>query len=259
MSTLFNGRSSGDYSQKIVNRISLSSCKHTSSTAFEASIIKHLECQLKYDVKTSIDNNSCPFYISGGKADALQEHAELANKIASFGDYDQFCAKVWSLCVSLWGEQEYLEGIPENEHMAIILRRELLSQWLEIEIEKTLGKKQTSAGYLEDIFKLLISHKIKDACDLAFNNNDINLSLLLAQAEGNKIVRTLIKMQLDSWRSSEADKFIAVNRLKALMIVGGIPSFESSLGTINIYEDTDWLQALAVSIDIVLVIHSLFN
>jgi nuclear pore complex protein Nup98-Nup96 len=60
-------------------------------------------------------------------------------------------------------------------------------------------------------------------------------------------VKQLIKHQLSAWQEVEADKFIAVERLKALMLVAGIPLLESSNGLINVFEDADWLKALAVS------------
>ena len=78
----------------------------------------------------------------------------------------------------------------------------------------------------------------------------MNLSLLLAQSGGGKIVRALIGLiakQLQSWRETEADKFIDIHRLKAMMLVAGMSTYESSSGLVNIYENLDWLKPLAVS------------
>lgn len=246
MKAIFDGRSVTDHSKTILNQMVISSFKYSDPSDFEASIIKHLECQLKFATRCVADNRCCPFYISDATTKSLHEHAELAHDRASLNEFEESFANIWSLCVALWGDQEYLEGVSDNEHISVILRRELLSQWLDTQIEKTLSTHDVSSDYLKDLLTLITSHKINEACDLAYNNGDINLSLLLSQSEGNKITRMLIKMQMDSWKNSEADRFIATNRLKAMMLVGGIESFESTLGTVDIYETMDWLRSLAV-------------
>lgn len=246
LNATFNGRSPTDTSNFLINKMMISSLKHSDPLKFEASIIKHLETQLKYATRDSTDGSTCPLYVSHGDTRALYEHAELAKHRASINDFEESCASIWSLCVALWGEQEFLEGVPDTEHLSIMVRRELLSQWLETQIENKHSKREVSKNYLEDMLFLMTSHKITEACDLAHKNGDINLSLLLSQCEGNKIVRMLIKMQLESWKNSEADKFISSERLKTMMLIGGIELFDSTEGNINIYEAMDWLRALAV-------------
>lgn len=180
----------------------------------------------------------------------MQDHFELAEDNAKFGAFEEFCVTVWALCVALWGEQDDLEGVQEDDHTSIMLRRELFSDWLEeVVSEKKITKKTDDlSGHLEPLLNLLTCHKVTEACELAFRSNDMNLSLLLAQASSSKVVRALVRMQLESWKVTEADRFVDVDRIKALMLVGAIPSFESSEGIINIYENMGWLKALAVSI-----------
>lgn len=215
---------------------------------FERSVVDHLECRLKYVEKKNEKNSDCPYFEVKGGANALQDHYD-AMQNSQCDDFDKLCVSVWSLCVALWGEQEDLENVNLDDHVAIMLRRDLFSKWLEsVVAEKDLLEGNVNdAEYLDHLWKLLTTHRIQEACELAFEKNDINLSLLLAQVGSSNIVRALISMQLESWRVTEADKFIAANRLKAMMLIGAIPTLETSNGEINVYDKLDWLKSIAVS------------
>lgn len=247
--SILNGRENHDTSKPVIKQIKVSTLKSIIAKTFEKSILSHLQCQLNHSKKEITENSDCPYYTVNGGTTALEEHFELANNNSKSNDFDKFCATVWSLCVALWGDQEDLQEIREDDHIAIMLRRELFSKWLEeVLAEKDLLQKNVNRNdYLDHLWKLLTAHKVNEACDLAFEQNDVNLSLLLAQAGSSKIVRALVSMQLESWRITEADKFIAVDRLKAMMLVGAMSTFESTNGVINIYEKLDWLKSLAVS------------
>ena len=157
------------------------------------------------------------------------------------------------MCNCLWGEREELEDEEPSSHMTILVRRELLSEWLEeVVTDKNLFKKTiTKNSYLEHLLELIACHKINDACELAFNNDDINLSLLIAQISGGPTVRQLMQHQLSTWQENEIDKFIASERLKVFMLISGVSLFSSKThGEINVFENLDWIKTFAVSKDI---------
>lgn len=245
---LFSART---HLKPFAKQMKLFSMERMDSKDFQRSVLGHLECRLKHIEKKFDKNSDCPYLEVKGGADALQSHYDVAMQNSQFNDFDRFCVTVWSLCVALWGEQEDLEDINPDDHVAIMLRRELFSEWLEnVVAEKDLLESNVNdSDYLDHLWKLLTAHRIQEACELAFEKNDINLSLLLAQVGSSNAVKALICMQMQSWRVTEADKFIAVNRLKAMMLIGAISTFEMSNGDlINVYDKLNWLKSIAVSI-----------
>lgn len=198
-----------------------------------------------------VKSNECPHFRAAGGTAILLEHFELAKENANLSESDEYAVSVWSLCNALWGELEELDGHDVHSHLTVTRRRELLSDWLEttaVEDDQDLRAATIkSGGYLEHLLMLLTSHKVADACELAFNNNDLNLAFLLAQSSGGPSVRQLMQHQLSLWQDVEADKFVAVQRLKAYMLVAGTPLVSSAHGPINVFENLDWLKAFAVS------------
>lgn len=232
----------------VIANLHIASLSFTKSKNFQKSIEQHLRCQLNHADVKSTDSSDCPHFLPGGGTQALQEHLEISEDIAHLNTYEKFCESVWSLCVALWGEQDDLEDLAEDSHISIMLRRELFSDWLEnVVSERKSNQNSEYVGYLDPILNLLTCHKVTEACELAFKNDNMNLSLLLAQACGGQVVRALTRMQLESWKSIEADKFVDIDYIKALMLVAGVSSFYSTVGDINVYENLDWLKALAVS------------
>lgn len=179
---------------------------------------------------------------------ALAEHEELAKKLGHLTNLDAYAASVWSLCASLWGEREELEGQNELSHNVIMFRRDMFSEWLEdviTDADLLTIRPQSNNSYLDQLLDLLFSHKVADACEVAISNDDYNMSLLLSQLSGGSAVKQLMNHQLALWQDVEADKYIEEKRLRALMIVAGLPIFESNQGVINIFDDMDWIKALA--------------
>lgn len=251
--SLFSGRSQNDTSKSIVKQVKIFSIQSKDEKTFIASIENHLECQLNFSQRQSIADSDCPHLVPINGVEALQQHYLLTKQ--NFGErplneFEKVSLNVWSLLVTLWGYQEELEEATNDEHFAIMLRRDLFSKWLEDTVtDKNLLKRTESQGpYLQNLLNLLTAHKVIEACELAFSNNDMNLSLLLAQIGGNKIVRALLAKQLQSWQETEADKFIDIHRIKAMMLVAGIPTYESSQGPVNIYDGLEWIKSLAVRI-----------
>lgn len=248
---LFSGRGSHDFSRSIVVNMKIPSTRRIDN--FTESIVNHLQAQLKCSQTTAVTkSNECPQFRAAGGTAILSEHLSLAEENASVGgsEADDYATSVWSLCQALWGEVEELDGHEVQSHLSVTRRRELLSDWLETTVEATQEQRVSSiksGGYLEHLMMLLTGHKVADACELAFNNNDLNLAFLLAQSSGGPSVRQLMQHQLSQWQEVEADKFVAVQRLKAYMLVAGTPLIASSHGPINVFEDLDWLKAFAVS------------
>lgn len=249
---LFGGRSTNDTSKSVIKQVKIFSLQPKDAKTFEASIENHLQCQLKFSQRQSVIDTDCPYYVPINGTEALQQHYLLSEQ--NFADmplneFQKICLNVWSLLVTLWGYQEELEDIASDDHFAIMLRRDLFSKWIEDTVTEKglLSRTESQGNYLQNLLKLLAAHKVNEACDLAFNNGDMNLSLLLAQTGSGNVVRALVAKQLQSWRETEADKFVDVHRLKAMMLVSGIATYESSKGLVNIYEDLDWVKSLAVS------------
>lgn len=262
ISPLFSSRSAIDTSKSIVKQLKIYSYQLKDEQTFKATIENHLKCQLKFSQRQSNADSDCPQLVSINGIEALQQHCQLAQQIVAdmpLDEFQQTSVNVWSLLVTLWGYQEELDDAENDDHFAIMLRRDLFSKWIENTVtDKSLLKRTESQGhYLQNLLNLLTAHKVNEACELAFDNGDMNLSLLLAQAGGGKVVRALIAKQLQSWRETEADKFIDVNRLKAMMLAAGIQTYESSRGLVNIYENLDWLKSLAVSTCILCTLLSL--
>lgn len=240
------GRQDTDFSPSLINRIQFPSndrIKH-----FSESIIPHLEVELAHDLIRRDPDMECPYFAANGGLKALAEHVELANNLGHLTNLDSYAASVWSLCAALWGEREELEGQHELSHNVIMFRRDMFSEWLEdviTDADLFAIRPQRENSYLDQLLDLLFSHKVAEACEVAISNNDYNLSLLLSQLSGGSAVKQLMNHQLAIWQDVEADKFIEEKRLRALMIVAGLPIFESNQGVINIYDDMDWIKALA--------------
>lgn len=215
--------------------------------SFEESIIDHLKIQLSHSEK--IGDSECPYIKSGGETKLLLEHLEFANSIGHLSKYEEYSTSVWSLCHALWGYQEELEECEPSTHLSVMCRRNLFSEWLEDTVtDKDFLKKPVSkAGYLDRLLDLILCHKVSDACELAFNNDDANLSLLFAQLSSGPTVRQFVERQLASWQDVGADSLIANERLKMYMLVAGVSMLNSvDDGLVNVFEGLDWLKALAV-------------
>lgn len=251
LAPIFNGRSRMDTSRSVLQCLQISSQTHVKPKYFKQSIENHLECQLKHAEAETNSNSDCPYFLPNGSTKALQEHFELAEENSNLGAFDEFCETVWSLCVALWGEQEELEDVRDDNHAAIMMRRELFSDWLEsVVTAKKLSKQDQSPGSLKPILNLLTCHKVEEACELAFKTNNMNLALLLSQTSSSKVVRALLNAQLESWKSTGADQFIDIDYMKSVMLAAGVAKFESSPNevNVNVYENMDWLKAIAINV-----------
>ncbi|XP_058129913.1 nuclear pore complex protein Nup98-Nup96 [Anopheles ziemanni] len=251
----FRGRANHDFSPAALQLLRIQSTAETvtmTDAEFARSIDGHLRIQFHYDERRAARESDCPQLVAGGKHSALEEHAEHARALyETTGDqYDELCANVWTLLVALWGVREELEDVDEASHQSTMFRRDLLSEWVErVVTEQSQREVQLAEkrDYLDQLLGLLMTHKVLEACELAFENGDISLSMLLAQISGGPIVRHLLQHQLSSWQHSQTDRFIDSRRLKVFMAIAGMPLLVSSTDrAINLFEDAEWLRVFAL-------------
>lgn len=238
-----------DNPSSLIHKIKITSSRYYEN--FEKSVQNHLRIQLNHSLKVEVENSDCPFMKSSGGTELLMQHLIEAKKLQKLGDFEEYIASVWSLCQALWGDHEELENQNPSSHLSIMCRKNLFSEWLENEVttqKSILASASSKSGYLEHLFDLLTCHKVYDACELAFRNDDANLSLLLAQISGGPTIRQIMQHQLSSWQKVEADKFISVERLKIFMLIAGISLMSSYHGALNVLADINWLKALAVNL-----------
>uniref|UniRef100_A0A182K2G3 Nuclear pore complex protein Nup98-Nup96 n=1 Tax=Anopheles christyi TaxID=43041 RepID=A0A182K2G3_9DIPT len=252
----FRGRTENDFSPSALQLLRLKSTADPvtmDDESFARSIEGHLRVRLRHDERRHKDamESDCPYLVAAGSYQSLEEHLQEARSLvdALTDDYGELCAQIWALLAALWGAREELEGVEEASHLSTMFRRDLFSEWIEDVV--TIGSQQNSKkgekrDYLDQLLELIHTHKVLEACELAFTNNDINLAMLLAQISGGPVVRQLLQHQLTCWQDSEADKFIDPRRLEAFMAIAGIRMMSSSHGPINMFEHVDWVKALAL-------------
>lgn len=244
---IFKKRTEDDYSATVLQQVKISSLLEYDR--FKDSIVEHLQIQLNNSQRTDVVGSECPYFKAARGTDLIVQHLEESIKLLHLGPLEEYVVSVWSLCLALWGDHEELEGRDPTSHYVVMYRRNLLSEWLEntLTTDKDLSNTTSKYTYLEQLLKLVMCHKVTEACELAFSYDDVNLSLLLAQLSGGPIVRQLMEDQLAAWYAVEADKFIDLERLKLYMLVAGVGIMSSSHGVINPLEGIEWIKVLAVS------------
>lgn len=125
-------------------------------------------------------------------------------------------------------------------------------------------------NYLSSIFSLLTGNRLLEACNLAVENQDYRLALLLCQSSGgNDSVRSMIRKQLSEWHTSnvnifnqlnwtyaliflvtfffsidfQTDKYINTDRLKLFTLISGQLTYNLSSNQsqfVNVCENLDW-------------------
>ncbi|XP_052889086.1 nuclear pore complex protein Nup98-Nup96 [Anopheles moucheti] len=250
----FLGRTDNDFSPAALQLLRVKSTAEPmliDDDTFARSVEGHLRVQLRHCERRDAMASDCPQLIAGGKYRTLEDHLQEARSLldATNEQYSELCAQVWALLAALWGAREELEGVEETRHLSTMFRRDLFSEWIE-DVVTIRSQKSVNRGekrdYLDQLLELIHTHKVLEACELAFTNDDINLAMLLAQISGGPVVRHLLKHQLTCWQDSESDKFIDPRRLEVFMAIAGIRMMSSSHGCINMLEHVDWLGALAL-------------
>uniref|UniRef100_A0A1A9WVG8 Nuclear pore complex protein Nup98-Nup96 n=1 Tax=Glossina brevipalpis TaxID=37001 RepID=A0A1A9WVG8_9MUSC len=245
---LFKTRSIDDYSATVLQNIKISSTLHYEN--FKETIVEHLNIQLRNSQQQEVAGSECPYIKSDGGTELIIKHLDEAIKLLNISSLEEYAVSVWSLCLALWGDHEELEGRDPSSHFVVMCRRNLLSEWLEntLTVKDLLTKNVSHNTYLDHLLKLVMCHKVTEACELAFSYDDVNLSLLLAQLSSGPRVRLLVEDQLAAWHADEADEFIHIDRLKLFMLVAGVPLMSSFNGDINCLEGIEWIKVLALQL-----------
>lgn len=245
---VFGGRNSKDNSQSVVQIVQMKSMLNREKPEeFRKTIEDHLKIELRFDRRIKVADSDCPYFEANTGTDGLEEHYQMAKKLAmdTRSKPEIYNETVWALINSLWGYREELEGEDPTAHASIMFRRNLFSEWIEnVVTDKDILQKNQE--YLDQLLDLILCHKVSDACEIAFMNDDVNLAMLISQISGGPSIRQLLQHQLSAWQEVEADRFVDIRRLKTLMLIGGISSMASSHGNINIFEDLEWIKSLAV-------------
>lgn len=255
---LYAGRRPDDRSRSLLALSRVESQQPLEAGGLIATMEPHLQLQLRRSRRWTPAGDSCPrFGVDDQLADAagtqlFAEHLEVARLNARLArgnaEAADYAASVWSLCDALWGYQEELDGVDAAAHQSVMRRRDLLSDWLEAVVADEQQARQSKATYLEHLLDLLQTHRVCEAADLCFNNNDINLAFVLAQLSGGPATRQLVQHQLFAWQEVQADAFVAPERLRAYMLAAGVSLVSSAHGALNVFEGLDWLRALSLNV-----------
>lgn len=150
--SVFGGRSSDDSSKSIVKVLQVKSMLEEKSEKFRKSIVGHLEIELKHDKRFE---GSTRLEAGGGTA-GLLEHHQLAQRMAK-DDGENFNASVWALMHALWG---FIDDVDPQEHAIVMLRRDLLSAWLE-SVVTDADLLKANVDYLDRVVNLMMCHKVR--------------------------------------------------------------------------------------------------
>ncbi|KAH8418084.1 hypothetical protein KR222_011569 [Zaprionus bogoriensis] len=244
----FQPRASNDFSPNLLQLMQFNSVNLYDN--FSDSIVPHLEVQLQCSTSLPVEESDCPRLQSDAGTQLIAKHLTEALRLSDTSSMAAYGVSVWSLLFALWGEHEELSGHDSSSHFVVMCRRNLLSEWLEntLASKDLLSKNISSNGYLGHMLELLYCHRVTEACELAFNNDDANLALILAQVSSGAVVRMLLEEQLFAWQQSKSDKYISLERLKMFMLAAGVSLMQSSQGPINLLEDANWLTVLALQL-----------
>lgn len=220
------------------------------SMSFHETIVPHLEVQLGDCLSVEVEGSECPWLHADNGTQLVSKHFSESLRQRNAGLKEDYAVSVWSLLFALWGDHEELVDLDNNSHYTVMCRRNLLSEWLENTLlgKDLLSKKVNNHSYLEHMLDLLSCHRVSEACELAFNYDDANLALVLAQLSSGPVFRMLMEEQLYAWQQSKSDKYIDLERLKMYMLSAGVPMMQSSQGAINLLEDNNWLTVLALQL-----------
>ncbi|XP_052837184.1 LOW QUALITY PROTEIN: nuclear pore complex protein Nup98-Nup96 [Drosophila gunungcola] len=247
-SMVFAPRSATDMSHNVMQLVQFHMVK--GNEGILESIVPHLEVQLSDCISVEVEGSECPWIQPESGTTLVSKHFSESLKQRNAGLKEEYAVSVWSLLFALWGDHDELVDLEKNSHYTVMCRRNLLSEWLEntLMAKDLLSKKVSSYSYLEHMLELLSCHRVNEACELAFNYDDANLALVLAQLSSGAVFRLLMEEQLYAWQQSKSDKYIDLERLKMYMLAAGVPMMQSSQGAINLLEDNNWLTVLAMQL-----------
>lgn len=251
---VLRGRSVHDTSPQILQRLALrSSNNEETDVSFQINAEAHLECALKHSTFVQDDNGS-PFVTPTIGFSGLHDHHSVAQQLlegSSTSSTEILHASIWGLCHALWG---YLPINAEpNSHLCLMQRKLALSDWLKNVVLSNVSDDIKRAENIESndspvnkVYTYLTGNQVDEACQAAQSIGDFRLSLLLSQCSSGPGVRARVQQQLLQWKETESDQRINTARIKAMMVVAGIPVHNASDRQINTCCDLDWLRAFAL-------------
>jgi nuclear pore complex protein Nup98-Nup96 len=220
----------------------------------------HIDELMDEGTVTDDEGFNVPFISPANGQDLLNKMIQNLQSISNESELQlklQF-SDVFELVHALWGTVS-VEGCYDNEdgrdlvphYLTQFERKRRLSKWL----SKVLRRKSDQYGsddsgdYLDDLFNLLVQHRLVDGCGLAHRHGDHTLALHIAQASScNWCNMQQLERQLNEWDEREAQKFINKNRLKIYMLLSGVlkREFKGHVHSINLLHSLNWRQVFGL-------------
>lgn len=137
---------------------------------FQELLTEHLNISM-INSNCDSNNDNIPYFHPKFGVNALHSHCYLLSHFSELPEEESY-GHVWELIKALWGDPDnlYTKDCPQ-EHLYNMARRQAVSDWLETLLEKTINFKSTHENISQRIFKLISSHKIMEACELAISNS----------------------------------------------------------------------------------------
>ncbi|KAG8851380.1 hypothetical protein FRB96_009215 [Tulasnella sp. 330] len=172
-------------------------------------------------------------------------------------------ASVWRLGKALFdtsdlGLSSDVSGDVKAEVQALRFKT-AVSQWLEetvahdVEVQVD-NEPQTAA---QNVFRMLTGHQVERAVEVASENGDIFLSMLIAQASGDDDFRRLVLSQLEMWKAEGVNTFLDdyYRRILALLagtannlLDGGSSHQQPQKDDLKVAHGLDWKRAFGLQL-----------
>lgn len=249
-----------DDQQLLIEQLIVSPLQETTeqTSLLHQAMTDHLKVQLKH-TQISLEFK-CPQAVPDVGNNILKPLISCAENALKVLDGSADChlykqaGLVWTLCHALWGDLDdpLVEDAKQDSYAYQIARQEAVSAWFEKAVSSTVHQKieQTRAmggSEASVIFQHLTGHQLEQACDVAQQEGDHQLALLIGQASGMDDIRDYVQHQLIVWEQSEMDQFIKPERLKIYALLAGKLVWRTSDGNIiNVCEGLDWKRAMAL-------------
>ncbi|TRY63912.1 hypothetical protein TCAL_05590 [Tigriopus californicus] len=192
----------------------------------------------------------------------LQSNLEVSNlsfekpgedfpKFSSKDGVDTLHSHVFDLCEVLWGRVTEQQRYEPDSHEITMKRREGLSKWLHDAVghlvKRNIERAKARGDHVDEVLALIEGHNVNEACEKAQSQGDHFSALLIATTGGNNTLNgQMVLQQLEKWQEMECDKHLKSNRLRLYAILAGIPTWAGTDTNVNVCQDLDWKQALAM-------------
>lgn len=204
--------------------------------------------------KIDTEKSNAPFIETVNGIEFLHKFADMTEKYRELSDENDFRYQhgvVWDLVKALWGNLDCAVQANASSYHLRISRRAAVSSWLSKVLARDIDReavecKAKDAGHLDAIFSLLSGLQVEKACEIAYENREYRMALLLSQASGDSHIKHLLREQLGEWIKQGADKFIDTKRLKIYQLLSGLMVGMTSHGDINLCNNLDWKRSFGL-------------